>query len=502
MNSSAVIYARRSIAQEDGASTGRQVKDLEAHAAALGLTVAGTFVDEGISGYKDVERPAFTDAVAALTNGTASTLLVWKLDRLSRRGMGKVGELLDELETNGGRIVSLHDGIDSSTDGGRLLVSILSEMARAESKAIGLRTKRAKDDMTDQGRWPGGLPPYGHRLVVKSPSPHQKRGREVVDPNGPVGRLIIDADEASHLRAAAQAVIDGESIRGAAELLSNLTGRQWAKTSTAKLLRSPILVGHMSAHDGSAKLNSNGEPVTVVEGPTVLTLDQRRRLLAALDARKVKTTTGKTMPINTGTALLAGLLRCSCGHRMSIDRSSGMYRCQQRGRLGCRVGGVGIDRAETAAVLGALRWLGTADVDDPRLDVVAERWMATTRPEAGRERSEVEAALAEVTDRLSDLADAHFVRGTVPVDIYDRTATKLSERRDELTAQLNELPEPARDLGILLDLAAAADDPDAGPLAEGSPWSALSPPARREVLGVLLSEVKWDGTNLTVEVAS
>ena len=102
----AAIYARLSLADENSTSTARQKKECREHAKSLGLTVVREFTDEGISGFKDVERPDFDEAIEALVRGEFDTLIVWKLDRLTRRGIGHIGTLLDRLDGSGRRIVS------------------------------------------------------------------------------------------------------------------------------------------------------------------------------------------------------------------------------------------------------------------------------------------------------------------------------------------------------------------------------------------------------------
>jgi hypothetical protein len=71
----ATIYARLSLADEKSTSTKRQEKDCRDHAKSLGLEVVEVFVDEGISGYKDDERPAFDEAIEALVRGDFDTLI-------------------------------------------------------------------------------------------------------------------------------------------------------------------------------------------------------------------------------------------------------------------------------------------------------------------------------------------------------------------------------------------------------------------------------------------
>src|SRR5215211_3347218 len=68
-------------------------------------------------------------ALKLLLTGKIKTLYVATLDRLSRRGMGHVGLILDELEKVGGRIVFVADGLDTSRPGVRPIIAILAEQA-------------------------------------------------------------------------------------------------------------------------------------------------------------------------------------------------------------------------------------------------------------------------------------------------------------------------------------------------------------------------------------
>ncbi|MFC8760139.1 recombinase family protein [Streptomyces sp. NPDC057193] len=134
----------------------RQEADCRAWAERNGLTVRKVHLDRGRSGYKTVERKGFDAALAAVTAGVVGTLIVWKLDRLSRKGIGEVGKLLDEIEKAGGRIVSVLDGLDTSNDSERMVVAMLAELARSESNP-------------PQGRvsWmPGLIQTYGYTEAV------------------------------------------------------------------------------------------------------------------------------------------------------------------------------------------------------------------------------------------------------------------------------------------------------------------------------------------------
>lgn len=153
------LYCRLSVDRDNADSVERQERDLRAWAGGAGLTVRKVWIDSGKSGYKrGVERQDFDGAIAALTAGEVGTLAVWKLDRLSRRGAGQIGLVLDDLEAKGGRIYSMKDGLDSSIDGMRTAFILMSEQARGESRSTSIRV--AGKNASQRA---AGMPPIGKR---------------------------------------------------------------------------------------------------------------------------------------------------------------------------------------------------------------------------------------------------------------------------------------------------------------------------------------------------
>src|SRR6266536_3818235 len=116
------------------------------------------FKELDVSARKDRTRRDLDAALKLLLTGKIRTLYVAKLDRLSRRGMGHVGLILDELEKVGGRIVFVADGLDSSKPGARQIIAILAEQARAEADAISWRIGQWHLHNRRQGIWDGRRP--------------------------------------------------------------------------------------------------------------------------------------------------------------------------------------------------------------------------------------------------------------------------------------------------------------------------------------------------------
>ncbi|MGW2227795.1 recombinase family protein [Streptomyces formicae] len=150
------LYLRRSTWQDDKTTLKAHERDLRERAAREGLTVRKVWKEE-LSAYKaGVSREELDSAISAVMAGKVRNLLVWKLDRLSRRGMGQVGNVLDQFETKEARLVAHIDGLDSSLPQHRGLFAWLAEQARSESFNTSTRTRSTKAEKKRIGAWPGG----------------------------------------------------------------------------------------------------------------------------------------------------------------------------------------------------------------------------------------------------------------------------------------------------------------------------------------------------------
>ena len=102
--------------------------------------VTKTFSD-ALSGARD-DRPGLADLLAYVREG--DTVVVWKLDRLGRNTL-HILETVKELTNRGVTLVSVTDGIDSSTAAGRMMIGVLGSLAEYERELTKERTalKRA-----------------------------------------------------------------------------------------------------------------------------------------------------------------------------------------------------------------------------------------------------------------------------------------------------------------------------------------------------------------------
>src|SRR5438105_1425755 len=86
MPNAAALYCRISEDREgDGAGVRRQEADCKALAKRRGWLVADVFIDNDVGAYAGKRRPEYVRMVQAIKAGDVDAVIVWHLDRLTRR---------------------------------------------------------------------------------------------------------------------------------------------------------------------------------------------------------------------------------------------------------------------------------------------------------------------------------------------------------------------------------------------------------------------------------
>ncbi|MCM0620028.1 recombinase family protein [Nocardioides bruguierae] len=139
-----VAYTRVSTGDQvaSGAGLDSQQDSIGAEVSRRGWTLLETYTDAGVSGKSIANRPALAEALEAVESGQAGTLVVAKLDRLSR-SLLDFAELMARAQCSGWNLVALDLGIDVSTPAGEFLASVMASAAQWERRIIGQRTKDA-----------------------------------------------------------------------------------------------------------------------------------------------------------------------------------------------------------------------------------------------------------------------------------------------------------------------------------------------------------------------
>ena len=161
------IYTRVSTSmQVEGYSLDAQKDKLRKYAEYQEMSIVGEYSDEGKSGKSVEGRPQFKQMLSDIENGKDNVdyVLVFKLSRFGRN-VADVLSSLQKMQDYGVNLICVEDGIDSSKDAGKLMISVLSAVAEIERENILVQTMEGRRQKAREGRWNGGFAPYGYQLV-------------------------------------------------------------------------------------------------------------------------------------------------------------------------------------------------------------------------------------------------------------------------------------------------------------------------------------------------
>ena len=423
----AVIYARLSNETEKSTSTKRQVKECHDYADFKGMSVIGEFVDEGISGYSGKTRPEYEKVMAGLKAGEFDTVIVWKLDRLTRRGISQIGQILDLLDECDGRLCSVTENIDTKDNTGRVMLALLSEMARSESANTSIRIKAQKREAREAGKWiTGSNVPWGYVLTEDF-------------------KLAHDPETAPFALEVIGQMLNGVSVYAEVRRLNNAgipspTGVEWNTTTLTFWLNSPALAGLQVTQEGRKTVlyrsPETGEPVSVGHG---LATESEWRKINEL--RRLRNTNSPKKGASTAkSTIYGGLMFCAeCGDRLSP--SSKQWRCRKANATGtCPGVTMTTSILEDLVESMMLNRITSLEFDDPTMVRVAEAWRGEVEPV--EEDAAAREHLANLEARLEALLEDRYKRNRFEgrEELFDSLFDDLNEDIEIARAKIETRP--------------------------------------------------------------
>ena len=162
------VYIRVSTTmQVDGYSLDAQREKLRKYAEYQNMEIIQEFSDEGKSGKSVEGRPEFQRMLDNIENGIDDVqfVLVFKLSRFGRNAADVLSSL-QRMQDFGVNLICVEDGIDSSKDSGKLMISVLSAVAEIERENILVQTMEGRKQKAREGKWNGGFAPYGYEYEL------------------------------------------------------------------------------------------------------------------------------------------------------------------------------------------------------------------------------------------------------------------------------------------------------------------------------------------------
>ncbi len=141
--------------QVDGYSIEAQIESLEYYLKSQGCLEYKIYNDPGFSG-KNLDRPAMQELIKDCQEDKIDTVLVFKLDRLSRSQKDTLYLIEEVFNANGVGFISIRENFDTTSPFGKAMIGILSVFAQLERETILERTRIGLKKRAEDGYWRGG----------------------------------------------------------------------------------------------------------------------------------------------------------------------------------------------------------------------------------------------------------------------------------------------------------------------------------------------------------
>lgn len=232
------IYTRKSISTDVGDSIGTQIDLIKKYFANKDCTFE-VFKDEGFSG-GNIKRPAFKLMMNKIKE--FDTVAIYKVDRIARN-IVDFFNIFNELEKNNVKLVSVSEGFDPSTPGGKLLMTMLAGMAEMERMNIKQRVKDNMIELAKKGKWSGGNLPLGYKSI------------RVIENGKKCSYLQLNKSDAYIIKEIYDLFLNGYSTRKISFIINEKFGFSTSPTRISKILYSPVYVESTKLVNDYLKLN-------------------------------------------------------------------------------------------------------------------------------------------------------------------------------------------------------------------------------------------------------
>ena len=217
-----------------------------------------TYRDAAISG-GTMERPALKQMLDDMAHGLVNTVVVYKVDRLSRSILD-FHNMMKYFEKYGANFVSITQSFDTSTSMGKLTLNMLLSFAQFEREVASERVRDKIRTSKAKGLWMGGAPRLGYDLINK--------------------KLVVNPTEAEQVRHLFEKYLELQSVNDLTEYAKQkgIFGKRWetakrqirggnpiAKMSMHRILRDKVYIGQIENKKEGTFAKGEHEPIISTE---------------------------------------------------------------------------------------------------------------------------------------------------------------------------------------------------------------------------------------------
>ena len=308
--------------------------------------------DAGLSA-RDKDRPAFQKMLSDIESGSVDTVVVTKLDRITR-SLKDLIFLKDFFEEHTVDFISIGQNLDTSTPMGRFSFYVLGLVSQLEREVT---AERVAEDMRNRARrkkWNGGVVPYGYttqsrvrrewlrgqadKLIEREGETRSRKEIVKALEQDPEVRsqaeayarskipepkaLLIDPEEADVVREIYRLFLKHKTFRGTTHALNlkatNRQGEKWHNNTVRRILTNSIYHGDLvynkrKSHGKTSRPRPEEEHIVVEDAVEPIVSKELFSEVQELIRRQAR-----VAPASKGSQyLLSGLVRCGqCGSKM------------------------------------------------------------------------------------------------------------------------------------------------------------------------------------------
>lgn len=213
-----------------------------------------TYSDAAISG-GTMERPALKQMLDDMAHGLINTVVVYKVDRLSRSILD-FHNMMKYFEKYGANFVSITQSFDTSTSMGKLTLNMLLSFAQFEREVSSERVRDKIRASKAKGLWMGGTPRLGYDVINK--------------------KLVVNATESEQVHHLFEKYLELQSVNDLTEYAkqNGINAKKWltakgrtkggrpiAKMSMHRILRDKIYIGQIENKKEGTFAKGEHEPI-------------------------------------------------------------------------------------------------------------------------------------------------------------------------------------------------------------------------------------------------
>ena len=329
------LYIRLSREDEDSINESESIVNqrdyLEDYVKSNRFNLIDEYVDDGYTG-TNFDRPGFTKLLQDIEKGKINCVITKDMSRLGRDYIDTGKYIEKYFPEHNIRYIAINDNIDSLNGAVDDITPFKAIINDYYAKDISKKVKSAITTMKKQGKFLGGIPPYGYKF--ESEDNHYK--------------LVIDEEEASVVRRMFIMYSNGNSLNKIAETfnseaipipsikknlnrgLKSTAYGKWQTRTIDEILKNPTYIGNLT-QGRRRKVNYKSKKVVrVPKEDWIVCENAHEPIIDKYTFEKVQNIYNKNKNRLSckHQFLLQGFLYCKeCGHTIGINKTREKYYC-------------------------------------------------------------------------------------------------------------------------------------------------------------------------------